>query len=177
MKKRYIYLTLVILSVMFAGSVRADEESKHKLTEELLSVMRVEDVVNEVFEQVKLIQLSQIKSLVSSEKGSAGGQVLEEKIIALIRKEFNWELVKNDYLAIYEGAFTEEEIQGLLVFHKSPLGQKLLNKNPEIISKSMGIGQKRMISIMPEVQRITKEWIAEQKNIEREKQKKEEPVK
>ena len=169
MGKKYFYAGLIILSVMFVRSISADEDSKRKLTEELVSVLGVQNLADKMFEQVRLLQISQIENVISSEKDSTGATALQENITELIRKKFEWEAIKNDYIAIYEEAFNEEDIKGLLDFHKSPLGQKLLEKNPEIMEKSMEIGKKRMVGIIPEVQKTIKDWIIERKNVKWEK--------
>jgi uncharacterized protein len=39
---------------------------------------------------------------------------------------------------IYASAFTEQELKDLVVFYKSPLGQKLLTTEPRAIQASMG---------------------------------------
>jgi uncharacterized protein len=39
---------------------------------------------------------------------------------------------------IYAGAFTEQELKDLVVFYKSPLGQKLLVTEPKAIQESVG---------------------------------------
>jgi hypothetical protein len=38
---------------------------------------------------------------------------------------------------IYAGAFTEQELKDLVVFYKSPLGQKLLSTEPKAIQESV----------------------------------------
>jgi hypothetical protein len=39
---------------------------------------------------------------------------------------------------VYAGEFTEQELKDLVVFYKSPLGQKLLSTEPKAIQLSMG---------------------------------------
>jgi uncharacterized protein len=39
---------------------------------------------------------------------------------------------------IYAGAFTEQELKDLVIFYRSPLGQKLLSTEPTAIQQSMG---------------------------------------
>lgn len=176
MRKYYLFLALMILSTIFAGSTNADEDSKHKLAEELISVMQIHNMADKMFEQAKLLQMSEIKNIISLGGNDAGAQELQEEITALIKKEFEWEVLKNNYIAVYEEVFNEDEIQGLLDFHKSTLGQKLIEKNPEIIRKSMEIGQKRMVTIIPGVQKLIVEWMTEQKSIQKNSPQKKEIV-
>ena len=43
---------------------------------------------------------------------------------------------------VYANEFTEQELQGLVTFYKSPLGKKLIDAEPRAIQNSMGYMQK-----------------------------------
>lgn len=47
----------------------------------------------------------------------------------------------NKIIPIYQRHFTQDDIDGLLKFYRTPLGQKLVRVQPEIASESMEIGQ------------------------------------
>jgi uncharacterized protein len=57
----------------------------------------------------------------------------------------------------YGDNFTEEDLQAMLAFYKSPVGQKVLIKMPEIMRSSMEIVQESMKDIMPRLQEVQKE--------------------
>lgn len=47
----------------------------------------------------------------------------------------------NMIIPIYDSCFTEQDIQGLIAFYKSPLGKRLVEKLPVITQKSFDVGQ------------------------------------
>ncbi len=74
--------------------------------------------------------------------------------------------MKPEYVRLYDEVYSDEELNGILAFYKSPAGQAFLNKMPLLMTKSMEIAQRRMAAVMPELQRITKEAVEKSKNSE-----------
>jgi hypothetical protein len=56
-------------------------------------------------------------------------------------KEVRPEDLVNMVVPVYDRNFTAEEIEGMIVFYSSPLGQKVLAKLPVVMQESMQIGQ------------------------------------
>jgi len=56
-------------------------------------------------------------------------------------KEVRPEDLVNMVIPVYDRNFTAEEIEGMIVFYSSPLGQKVLAKLPVVMKESMQIGQ------------------------------------
>jgi hypothetical protein len=49
--------------------------------------------------------------------------------------------INNEVALLYAQNFTEQELKDILVFYKSPAGQKLLEKQPHVIDSSMSFAQ------------------------------------
>jgi hypothetical protein len=56
-------------------------------------------------------------------------------------KEIRPEDLVNMVIPVYDRNFTAEEIEGMIVFYSSPIGQKVLAKLPVVMQESMQIGQ------------------------------------
>lgn len=69
----------------------------------------------------------------------------------------------SDMELIYSKNFTEKEIKDLIVFYKSPSGQKYLNLSPEIMKEFMGTMTQKY---MPEMLKTVKAKMVELKNNE-----------
>lgn len=145
-----------------AGLLSAQEDDgRRKLAEELLSLMNVQENIEESFAAVKKMQVSQLKSMGLSGAASDRAQAMQEKIMDLIAEELSWGKLKDDYIDIYAATFEEEELKGLIEFYKSPVGQKFVGKNPELMKKTMEVTQKQLAVIMPKIQEITLEGLGE----------------
>ncbi|EQA36384.1 PF09832 family protein [Leptospira inadai serovar Lyme str. 10] len=57
------------------------------------------------------------------------------------RKELKSEDMVELIIPIYDKYFTLEEIKGITAFYNSPVGKKLLEKNPQITQESMQVGE------------------------------------
>ncbi len=60
---------------------------------------------------------------------------------------------------MYEEIYTEEELKAAVGFYKTPIGQKFIKKQPEILRKSMEISQRQMATLMPKIQQLMKEMM------------------
>jgi hypothetical protein len=83
------------------------------------------------------------------------------KMFDVVKEEMSWDKMKGDFIRIYMSVYTEEEIQGLISFYESPLGKKMIEKTPQLMEQSMAVGQKYVIAMMPKIQKVTEEMVAE----------------
>jgi hypothetical protein len=67
-----------------------------------------------------------------------------DKLFGIMEEALNWQVLKGDITRIYAEAFSEEELKGMLEFHRSPVGQSVISKMPVVMQRSMLISQKRM---------------------------------
>jgi hypothetical protein len=74
-------------------------------------------------------------------------------------REMRWDNIKEDYINLYVDVFSESELRELIRFYKTPLGQKLIEKTPLLMQRSMRIGQQKMMRVMPEIQAISREMM------------------
>jgi len=56
-------------------------------------------------------------------------------------KEVKPEDLVNMVVPVYDRNFTDAEIDGMLAFYSSPVGQKVLSKLPVVLQESMQVGQ------------------------------------
>ena len=93
----------------------------------------------------------------------------EEETAIAIQKEtmdwfsglFAWEQIQDLYVDIYVKVFTEDELKEIIQFYRSPLGQKLLNKMPELLQESIEKMQILVQDKMPEFQERLQKTITE----------------
>ena len=64
---------------------------------------------------------------------------------------------------VYSDLFTIQELRDLGAFYKTPTGQSLLRKMPEISAKSAAAGQQIMMEMIPELNQLMFAWVGEMK--------------
>ena len=145
-------LTLLVFRP-FAGAQELTKEAK---IERLLTVMNADNMIDQMFEQIKAMTAAQVPPGTSPEQVAQARQV-QTKIMDLVKARISWEKMRPQYVKLYAEAFSDEEISGMLAFYGSPAGRAMLEKMPALVTKIMGVAQAQMKDILPEIQRIIRE--------------------
>jgi len=85
------------------------------------------------------------------------------KMSQLMREELSWDKMHPLYAQIYRETFTQEEVDGLVAFYKSPAGIALVNKMPIVLQKTMGLTQSLLGPLMQKMEGLVKQAIEEAK--------------
>ncbi|HTL30050.1 MAG TPA: DUF2059 domain-containing protein [Tepidisphaeraceae bacterium] len=68
------------------------------------------------------------------------------------KKYMSWDAIKEDMANLYCDEFSADELKQLTAFYKTPIGQKLADKQPVLMAKSGELGQKRVQAHIGELQ-------------------------
>lgn len=148
---------MVALVAISACSVAfAADSDKEALVKELLEVTETQKLLDQVKPQMKSIMNSAVPENLPPEKQPIVDKY-NKRVIDLVLEEVNWEKLQPQYVDLYMRVFSESELQEMLVFYRSPLGQKMLKKMPELMQESMVMMQKQMQATLPKLQALIKE--------------------
>ncbi len=144
----------------FAAAGFADTASKAAKVDEIFQLTKVDQMQKQMLEQVKpMIPSLELQAGVSQENKALSDQ-LTSKILDLIADRVSWEKMKPAMTELYSETFSEEEIDGMLSFYKSPSGQAMLTKMPSLMAKTMGLAQEQLADIIPEIQKLTVDFLS-----------------
>jgi hypothetical protein len=73
---------------------------------------------------------------------AATASPMSKKILDLLSQYFNWDKIRDDSISIYTKTLTEEEMKGMIAFCKSPASQAMLQKQPQLLHRTMGMSQR-----------------------------------
>ena len=90
-------------------------------------------------------------------------EIAPAKIAQVMRKEMSWELMRPIYTAIYQETFDQAEIDGLIAFYRSPVGQSFVSKMPAVMHRSMSVMQVQMQAIAPKLKEAMDQVIRDAK--------------
>ena len=76
--------------------------------------------------------------------------VMEE----FFRKYMGWEAIKAEFTKLYMEAFTKDEVDEMIRFYQSPVGQKAAELSPELMEKGGEIGRKMVEAHLPELKQM-----------------------
>jgi len=153
----------IVCAFALVTIVRAEDTPQRALAEQLLGDMKMHKTIEKSFAMVKQMIPAQMRQMGLSDDASLNkAKDKMQKTMDLVMKEMSWNKLKDDYISIYAETFTEEELKGALEFYKSPIGQKFIRKQPELMRRSMQISQRQMATLMPKIQQLTKDMMEQE---------------
>jgi hypothetical protein len=153
-------LTLVMGPVVAA----AQENPRRVLAEELLDLMNMKENTEKSFAVVKKMMNSQMEKMKQADretdtsvKTSSVTKNTMATMMDMMAEEMSWDKMKEEYINLYAGTFTEGELRGIIEFYKTPAGQAFISKGPELMKRSMELSQEKMAKIMPKIREMRSE--------------------
>jgi hypothetical protein len=160
-----IAVGLALALGMAAGTpaARADEASKTAKVEEYFRLANLDST----YSQTITLMMNQFWMAISRQIQNTAPQALapgdieglREVLQQVLGEGIGWEKMKAEYVKIYAGAFTEEELDGIVAFYRSPAGQQLVGKTPEIMSQTVAMSQRRMAELQPTLQAAVQNYL------------------
>lgn len=127
---------------------------QRQAAEELLQVMHMEENMNKSIDQMVTMQVQQRPDMKS----------VEPELRTFMTKHMSWATLKDDMVQLYAAEFTEKDLRSLTAFYKSAAGQKLLDKQPELLRATMQMGQQRLQQNIPELQQLIEKKMQSQED-------------
>ena len=89
--------------------------------------------------------------------------------IAMMKQLLDWQKLEPMYVRIYQKTFTQQEVEGMLVFYKTPAGAAVITKMPSIMQNTMDETQAMMGPVMEKVQHLQQDVAARMKEVKKSK--------
>ncbi len=156
-----MFAAFLSASVALAGNVAPSEES----IRELFRITNVRTVLDQMLPQMDLtIKDTMKRVLQEQEMNAAQEEVIErmtKRVSEVMKEELDWGRLEPIYIGIYREALTQEEVDGMLEFYRTPAGEAVINKMPLVMRKSMAAVQQRMGPMMEKMQEIREKALTE----------------
>ena len=150
MKYIPVYLVIGVALLWCASPVRADEASKSAKAEELLQLTQGDQMMKMMEPMMNGMLAQGDKDMPAEQRAKAGE--MQGKMMALVAVSLS--KAKPALAKVYADTYTEEEIDGILAFYKSPAGKALLQKMPEVMQRSMPAMMQMMGDLQPQMKTI-----------------------
>jgi uncharacterized protein len=137
--------------------VRADEVSKTAKIEEFMQVAQLDRMVKAMLDQMKNMQAGQLAQMSAPGEDRERQEAVQRKTMALIAERMSFDKIKPLYVKVYAETFTEEELDGMLSFYKSPAGKAMMEKMPQMMARMMPLMQQWMADMKPDLDKIMAE--------------------
>ncbi|MBP8006581.1 MAG: DUF2059 domain-containing protein [Acinetobacter sp.] len=151
MKKLIPTLVLGAAICMPAFAQQASKES----VKELLKITKSEQLIDQMSEQMNMMMSSSIEQMTQGQNLTTKQELAiinySQELAKIMQQDLTWAKLEPDMIKIYAEEFTQQEINGMLEFYKTPVGQSMINKMPILMQKSMQIGYKQMNEVTPKI--------------------------
>ena len=134
---------------------------------QMLEVMQARKLVDSMMAQMDTLMLQMVAQ-------ATQGQTVPPKVqkqidqqrsemVAMMKDLLAWEKLEPLYVRVYQKTFTQQELDGMLAFYKTPVGAAMIAKMPAVMQNTMEEVQGMMGPVMEKMQRMQKDVVAEMK--------------
>ena len=162
MKTAIASLSLFLYTLPCNAAAPSDESIRS-----LFTLMQAESLMESVYASLEPAMRQGLAQATSGKELTAEQQrVLErapQRMSVLMRTELSWAKLEPMQISIYRDSFEQSEIDGLIDFYRSRLGQTFVNKMPMATQKAITAMQNYMQKVMPKIQAAMQEVLMEAK--------------
>jgi len=159
-------ILVLIAALLFSTVLHAATPSEASL-DELMAAIRVEKMLDNLYPAMEQSMRQSAAAMTKGQnftpKQQAAMDAFVTKMMTAVREEISWPKMRPIYVQIYQETFTQEEVDGLIAFYKSPAGIAYVNKLPVVMQKSMSLMQQRMGPMMEKMNAAMKQAVADAK--------------
>ncbi|MCH7335956.1 DUF2059 domain-containing protein [Acinetobacter sp. NIPH 2699] len=156
----------LIIAATISMPAFAQQASKESV-KELLKITKSEQLIDQSNEYIYKFTASSIEQATQGQAISAKQKKAIENysqnIANIVKRDFTWEKLEPEMIKIYVEEFTQAEINGMLEFYKTPVGQSTIDKMPIVMQKSMQLGYTQMNELTPKIMQETEKLAKELK--------------
>ena len=144
MRASRIAVVMLLLGTGAASAQQPPASTSHeRAAAELVDVVRLEQVTTASITTMTDAMISQNPMLAQ----------LRDVFINFFKEFVRWEELRPEYVRMYREAYSEAELNELIAFYRTPVGQKTVELMPVLMQRGAQIGQKQIQPHLPELQR------------------------
>ena len=163
--KYVITFALVIVCALLAEAAPPSDQSIN----EMMSAMQLEGLLNQALKQMdegitKAMEQGLEQALKGKELSAPQKTAVESfraKFSTTMKDELSVAKVKDIYLQAYRETFTQDEVNAIIAFYKSPAGKAVTEKNPAVKQKAGTLTQGRISPMTQKLQKMQEEFVKE----------------
>ncbi len=155
-------LALTLCLACLAPAARADDATHRAKVEEMLQITKAGSALQG---QLKDLQ-DRVNGLAKQQFGQ-GTQTPEQaklmqqylqQVQTITADEVGWDKLHPLVVQNYSETFTDPELDGIIAFYKTPAGQALITKSPELLNKTNATVTARIKEMQPKLQELTQSY-------------------
>jgi hypothetical protein len=149
------------LTLCLPISAHADDASRRAKAEEILTLLHMDRMSTQLMGNL-LQQTTEITARKSAGAMTPATQAaladFQKKLVAFIEPQIGWKAIEPEYVKQYADTFTDEELDAMLAYYKSPAGTAFLTKMPGIDKQVNETVRSRIVALQPQVNQMIAEF-------------------
>ena len=162
MRNRY---SLLLACLLLAGpAVANDAPASDESIQELLAITDAHKLIDTMKVQVQAMIRTSSKAMQGKAITPERQAILDRmqtKMEAALDEMLNWDALQAMYLRTYRASFTQDELDGMMAFYKTPAGIAMTKKMPLVMQNVMGEMQTVMKPMQVKMREIQRETMQE----------------
>ncbi|HEY2138984.1 MAG TPA: DUF2059 domain-containing protein [Chthoniobacterales bacterium] len=171
MFNRMLFILLLGGSMAFAANDNSSPTPAKPPTDasikQLLEVAQARKLVDSVMKQMDNLMEQSIAQATQGQKIPPKVQkeidARRAEVTAMMKELLDWTKLEPLYVRVYQKTFSQEEVDGMIVFYKTPAGQAVIAKMPAVMQHTIEEMQQTMGPVMQKMQKLQQDVVAEMK--------------
>jgi hypothetical protein len=167
--KKFSVALLFLFHLAAFPALAADAPASDASIKRLIDIVDSKKMLDSVMSQMDAMMKTSTQQALAGQKMTAEQEAvmleMQNELNTLLKNEMTWETLEPMFLEIYKKSFTQSEIDGMLSFYQSPAGQAVIKKMPLVMQTTMQMMERRMVVLMPKLEKISTDSIAKLKKV------------
>lgn len=171
--KFLLLATALFGTQVFAQTTSASGKPTEASIKQVFELSNTRDMLKNMEAQLDGMMKNMMQQASKGEPVSAEKQIVLDKfrgkLLVIYKQEVTWEKLEPMFIEVYSNTLSQDDVDGIIAFYKSPAGQSFIKKMPVVMQQSMGVMQKLMMPMMEKIQVLEKEMTEDMQKISKKK--------
>jgi uncharacterized protein len=173
MFKRILPLLLLCGSIALAAdnssptSPAPSNPPSEASVKQLLEVAQARKLIDSVMKQMDNLMQQSIAEATQGQKIPPKVQkdidAQSGEMMTMMKELLDWKKLEPMYVRVYQKTFSQQEVDGMIAFYKTPAGQAVIGKMPAVMQNTIEEMQQLMGPVMQKMQKMQQDVVAKMK--------------
>lgn len=152
MKKSGRIAAVAAALALSAAALAEDLDVREELALEIIELTNADAVTEQLAGQMRSAMLRQVESRIRCEAMRPAVEEAVDDVTDAFAETMNSLDLRAQLVIVYAETFTEDELREIAAFYRSDAGRRLVEAMPEIMRRTMTLGQEHMQRMQARVQ-------------------------
>lgn len=164
---KYLSAGICIFLALAGTALASDAPPTDKSVAELLDVMNAHQLIDGMKGQIDAMLAATMRDAMRGKPVTPERQAIIDRMQARVQEVINqtldWDTLRPVYMRTYSASFSQDEVNGMLKFYKSNVGQAVIKKLPLVLQNVMEDVQGMTKPMQKKLQQIQQETLQDLK--------------